>query len=523
MNARIGRWKPALAVAGTCLLLAACGSQVDPKTAASANAAINGAGGNGNGGAGGSEAPGQFVGGSGNAGNGNVGNGNTGNGNTGNGNTGNGGAGNGGGGNGGGGSGGGGNGGGGSGGGGNGGGGSGGGNGGATSHVRAASCAGFKNGPGISNSEITIANSADLSGPVEGLFKSVQAATTAYAKYFNSTSSICGRKLKVVGLDSQTSEGGDQQAAQSACSNAFAMVGSMGAFDAGGASTVSKCGIPDVRATATETSRQRTNVTFEAYSLATNLIPNSPFNWFKTHFGDAYQHAAFVYLDAGASSLNAASFIAAEEKMGFKFVYKQPISVKGGLIPYDSYAQNMASKGVKYVQYIGSASPYASQMKAAIDNQSKNNSKFKPIWVMDPTGYSTEYTGAGGMTNGTYVFDAGPLFEEANKNPQLAAYLTWLQRTSGGAPTFYGLYAWSAAALFTETALQLGGKLSRSTMLAALSKVHSWTNHNMTPPNDPAGKRTPNCLSVIEYTGGKWVRKTPYPYTCGSLVDSGVS
>jgi len=516
LNARIGRWKPALAVAGTCLLLAACGSQVPPKEFVNAQGGVgNNADNAGNGGSLPSGATSNGT--DGGAVNGNLGNGNTGNGNTGNGNAGNGGGGNGGGGSGGGGTGGG------SSNGRGGTGGGGGGGGGATSHVRAGSCAGFKNGPGISNSEITIANSADLSGPVEGLFKSVQAATTAYAKYFNSTSSICGRKLKVVGLDSQTSEGGDQQAAQSACSNAFAMVGSMGAFDAGGASTVSKCGIPDIRATATETSRQRTNVTFEAYSLATNLIPNSPFNWFKSHFGDAYKHAAFVYLDAGASSLNAASFIAAEEKMGFKFVYKQPISVKGGLIPYDSYAQKMASEGVKYVQYIGSASPYASQMKAAIDNQSKNNSKFKPIWVMDPTGYSTEYTSAGGMTNGTYVFDAGPLFEEANKNPQLAAYLTWLQRTSGGAPTFYGLYAWSAAALFTETALQLGGKLSRSTMLAALSKVHSWTNHNMTPPNDPAGKRTPNCLSVIQFTGGKWVRKTPYPYTCGSLVNSGVS
>jgi ABC-type branched-subunit amino acid transport system substrate-binding protein len=515
MNARNGRWKAALAVAGTCLLVAACGSQVDPKDF------VNGAGGNnannvGNNGslpsgASSGDANGPVnVGGNGGTGGGS-GNGGTGNGGTG-------GSGNGGGGTGGGGTGGG--------GGGNGGGGGGNGggsNGGAATHVKAGSCAGFKNGSGISSSEITIANTADLSGPVEGLFKSVQAATTAYAKYFNSTSSICGRKLKVVGLDSQTSESGDQQAAQSACNNAFAMVGSMGAFDAGGASTVSRCGIPDIRATATETTRQRTNVTFEAYSLATNLIPNSPFNWFKTHFGDAYQHAAFVYLDAGASSLNAASFIAAEEKLGFKFVYKQPISVKGGLIPYDSYAQKMASEGVKFIQYIGSASPYASQMKAAIDNQSKNNSKFKPIWVMDPTGYSTEYTRAGGMTNGTYVFDAGPLFEEANKNPQLAAYLTWLQRTSGGAPTFYGLYAWSAAALFTETAVQLGGKLSRSTMLAALSKVHNWTNHNMTPPNDPAGKRTPNCLSVIQYSGGKWVRKTPYPYTCGGLVNSGVS
>ena len=506
MIARNGRWKRAAAVAATCLLFAACGSQVPPKefvgaqgggggnasNAGGSNAAsaVAQGGANEGGSGGGAALAGTTGGGSGGGTSKNGGGGGSGGGTSKNG----------------------------------GGSGGGGGGGGVVGlPVKAASCAGFKNGPGITNSQITIANVADLSGPVEGLFKSVQAATTAYVSYFNSTSSICGRKLKLEGLDSQTSESGDQQAAQSACSNAFAMVGSMGAFDAGGASTVANCGIPDIRATATETARQRSPVTFEAYSLATNLIPTSPFAYFKKNFGDAYQHAAFVYLDAGASSLNAASFIAAEKKMGFNFVYQQPISVKGGLIPYDSYAQNMVSKGVKYVQYIGSASPYAGQMKAAIDNQTKNNPNFKPIWVMDPTGYSTEYTSAGSQTKGTYVFDAGPLLEETSKNPQLATYLGWLQRTSGGAPTFYGVYAWSAAALFVETALQLGGKLSRSTMLAALRNVHSWTNHGMTPPNDPAGKRTPNCLSVIQYSGSTWVRKTPYPYTCGSLVDSGVS
>jgi ABC-type branched-subunit amino acid transport system substrate-binding protein len=391
---------------------------------------------------------------------------------------------------------------------------------GATGGVKAGSCAGFKNGPGITNSTITIANSADLSGPVPQLFQSAQTAVTAYAAYFNSTSSICGRKLKVEGLDSGTSESGDQQASSTACGNAFAMVGSMGAFDAGGADTVMKCGIPDLRAATTETTRQRSSVTYGAYSLNTSEVPTSAFAYFKS-LGDAYKHAAFVYLNAGASSLNAKSFIAAEEKMGFKFVYTQGINVAGGLIPYDSYAQKMADAGVKYVQYIGAAAPYAQQLKAAIDK--KTSSSFKPMFVMDPTAYDTHYTSAGSSVDGTYVFIAGPLFEEANRNPELATYLQWLQRTSGGAPTFFGTYAWAAAALFTQLAVQLGGKLSRSTLLAAVRQVHNFTNNKMVPPQDVAGKHTPKCLSVIQYSGGKWVRKTPYPYTCGSFVNSGVS
>lgn len=501
------RWR-AVGVVASCILLAACGSQVPPQEFVNAQGA---AGGNGNLVAGtGTAAAG--VDGSGNgAVNGGTGTGTTGGGSAGGGSGGGGTGGGSGGGSGGGGT-----------GGGSGGGSGGGGTGGrgATSGIRAASCAGFKNGPGITNSTITIANSADLSGPVPQLFKSAQTAVTAYVAYFNSTSSICGRKLRVEGLDSGTSESGDQQASSTACGNAFAMVGSMGAFDAGGADTVARCGIPDLRAATTETARQRSPVTFGAYSLNTSEVPTSPFAYFKS-LGDGYKHAAFVYLNAGASSLNARSFIAAEEKMGYKFVYKQAINVAGGLIPYDSYAQKMADAGVKYVQYIGAAAPYAQQLKAAIDK--KTSGSFKPIFVMDPTAYDTHYTSAGSSVNGTYVFNAGPLFEEANRNPQLATYLQWLGRTSGGAPTFFGTYAWSAAALFTQLAIQLGGKLNRSTMLAAVRQMHNFTNNNMVPPQDVAGKHTPKCLSVIQYNGGKWVRKTPYPYTCGSFVNSGVS
>ena len=65
----------------------------------------------------------------------------------------------------------------------------------ATGGGKGASCDGFKNGPGITDSEIVIGNASDISGPVPGLFEAAQDATKAYVAYFNSTSDICGRKL----------------------------------------------------------------------------------------------------------------------------------------------------------------------------------------------------------------------------------------------------------------------------------------------------------------------------------------
>jgi hypothetical protein len=213
--------------------------------------------------------------------------------------------------------------------------------------------------------------------------------------------------------------------------------------------------------------------------------------------------------------LNADSAIKAESQIGFHF--KDKIAIDVTSVPnYNLYANQLKNDGVKYVQYIG-AYQYAVKLKSAFYGAGYN-----PIFVMDPTAYDAGYVATGKPVDGTYSFVPGPLFEEANKNPELSTYLTWLQRTSGGNPSFFGVYAWSAAVLFTQLAVQLGGKLSRSSLVAAMKGVHNWTANKMTPPQDPGGKHTGHCMSVVQLDNGKWVRKTPYPYTCGSVVNSGV-
>jgi ABC-type branched-subunit amino acid transport system substrate-binding protein len=512
MRRHHSRWKTAFAATACAVLAAACGSDVPPDQFLNAQGVNNGvpvAGANGSGTNGGGTGTGGGGNGSTNGGGTGTGGGGTGGG------VGTGGGGTGGGGTGGGGTGGG-HGGGGHGGGGHGGGGHGGSSGGgATQGVQPGSCSGFKNTTGITNSTITIANVSDVSGPVPGLFKAAQAAVTAYVAYFNSTSSICGRKLKVTDLDSGTSESGDQQAAQTACSNAFATVGSMGAFDGGGASTTAGCGQPDIRAASTETARWKSPTSFGAYSLAIPDVPDAQFKWFKSLGSGVASNAAFVYLNAGASSLNAQSFIAAETKMGYNF--KDKIAIDVTSVPnYNGYATQLKNDGIKYVQYIG-AYQYAVKLKSAF-----YQAQYNPVFVMDPTAYDPGYVSAGTPVNGTYSFVPGPLFEEANRNPQVQNYISWLQRTSGGAPNFFGVYAWSAASLFTQLAVQLGGKLTRSSLVSALKGVHNWTDNGMHPPQDVGGKITGPCSSIVQLENGKWIRKTKYPYTCGGLVNSGV-
>ena len=79
------------------------------------------------------------------------------------------------------------------------------------------SCDGFKNGPGITDAEITIGNASDISGPVPGPLRVRQEAVKAYVAYFNATSDICGRKLELKTYDSRTDAAADQQAYAKGC------------------------------------------------------------------------------------------------------------------------------------------------------------------------------------------------------------------------------------------------------------------------------------------------------------------
>jgi ABC-type branched-subunit amino acid transport system substrate-binding protein len=387
--------------------------------------------------------------------------------------------------------------------------------------VAAGDCAGLKNGPGITDKTITIANASDITGIAPGLFQDVQRAVQAYVAYFNAGQSICGRKLQYLPLDSRIDTVGDETAAKTACGKAFAMIGSMAAFDSGGAKAVQECGIPDLRSATLTPARLKSNVTFAANSLAVNLIPSVVPNYYKQKYPEASQQAAFLYLNAGSSAANAVNEIAAWKKSGFKFVYSQGIDPLDA--DYTPYVLQLKKHKVKYVQFIGTYGT-AAKLAAAMRYQ-----QFKPdVYVLDPAGYDYKYPRlAPAATEGTEIFINSALFEEGKSNEEMRRYTGWLNKVSPGAyPTYFGLFAWAAARLFTEQAIQLGGKLDRASLLASLKGVNNWTGHGLFAPQNVGKRQTANCSSFIKLVNGTWVRQSPTTagqFTCGPLVNSGIA
>ncbi len=380
--------------------------------------------------------------------------------------------------------------------------------------TRAASCAGFKNGPGITDKVIKIGNSSDISGPVPGLFRAPQTATRAYVAYFNRTSSICGRKLELITLDSRTDAGADQQSTQKLCEQVFAAVGSLSAFDSGGAQTAQGCGLPDVRATATTAQRNRCTTCFGAQATGANEYSNGIPDFFVKNYPEASQKAAFLYLNAGASAENGKTQIAVETKRGMKFLYTSPIDVAD--FNYGPYVQQMKSKGVEYVQFIGG---YQQAVRLA---QAMQSGDFKPqVRHFDQTTDDPGYLKSGGsavegnITSLTYK----PLYES---QPELNLYKQWLQQVAPGeSPNAFGMYGWSASKLFVEQALALGGKLTRASLVASLTKVKGWTGGGMHGPMDVGGKHTADCVRFQVVKNGKFVSIGGTRFLCTGITKIG--
>lgn len=383
----------------------------------------------------------------------------------------------------------------------------------ATGGTKAGSCDGFENQTGITDDKIVIANAADISGPVPGLFESAQQAVKAYVAYFNATSDICGRKLELLELDSRTDAGADQQAYARACESAFAAIGSMSAFDSGGAATAAKCGLPDLRSANVSNERQSCASCFGVQSANPGTFQNAVPDHIIKNYPKAANNAAYVWINAGVGPLNAQNQARAMERRGMRFVYKRGIDVSE--FNYRPYVQAMQDEGVEYVQFLG-AYQQAERLAKAMQEQG-----FKPeVFVLDPTGYDPRYVQSGGAAvEGTRIFINIAMFEEARSNPEMALYQQWLQQVKPGAtPTFFGVFSWSAARLFVEQATALGGRLSRQTLVDSVRRVDNWTSNNLHSPQHVGSKETGDCWRWIRLEKGRWVPEGSTKYTCAGVT-----
>lgn len=380
----------------------------------------------------------------------------------------------------------------------------------ATGTVRAGTCAGLKNQTGITDKEIVLGNVSDISGPVPGLFAAARDGARAYVAYFNATSNLCGRKLRLLEYDSRTDAGGDQVGYTKACSETFAAVGSVSILDSGGAGTAQGCGIPDLRAVSLSNERVRCSVCFPAQSARTGFIGEGPYVQMRKENPAASQNSAFLYLNTGGSPVLAKGYAEVAKQAGWNIKMVQGIDTTE--FNYSPYVQRFKSLGIKYVHFV-SATPQAARLAKAMESAG-----FKPdIYQLSQTQYTNEFVStAGSAGNNSLISLPHGLF--TNPNAEMKLYLTWLQQVQPGAdPSSFGVFAWSAMRLFIENATELGGKLTRSALLGEVKKERRWTANDIHLVMDVGGKNTYSCAYLTRLSGGVW-RQAPKTQVCGKVI-----
>lgn len=359
---------------------------------------------------------------------------------------------------------------------------------------------------GVTANQLTVATIANVTGVQPGLFKSAHQAMQALSAKVNGEGGVCGRGLNPLLLDDKTDSTGNRAAVREACNKSLALVGSMSAFDDGGADAVDDCGIPDITAITTNPDRANAKNVYAVYPNRADAFVQTGKYIEQTNPG-VTDGAALLYLNAGVTRVNGQQRRKAlEEIWGTEFVYEQAVQVVEA--NYTSYVLAMKNHEPP-VEYVTMVSDYQSivRLVKAMEQQDW----YPKVMDWDSVIYSPGFLDLhDGAADGSLFFVNTALFEEKASNPEMQEYETWLARVAPGAkPDYFGLYAWSAGQLFVKLAREIGPKLTRKALFEKLRETRSWNGNGLHVAHDVGGKRSSGCFLYGVVQGHAFKRKHP--------------
>lgn len=360
---------------------------------------------------------------------------------------------------------------------------------------------------GITADTIVVSNVSDISGAVPGLFEDAQLAAKAYVAYFTAKEgTIYGRKLKLLALDSRLDSGANRSASIEACEKSFASVGSVSAFDMGGAPVIRDCGIPDIRGLSTTAQMKQVPNAYPINAAGTGGVRSTgAFGWAADKFPEAVKKAAYIYIDGEVTRQQVEEDAEATTAVhGFNWIAKPAIGITE--TNYAPVVRQLKDAGAEYVTFTG-----AYQQAAGLAKEMKAQSYAPQVWQPTVTAYSPDYIAqAGAGAEGTFVAVTASLNEERDGNPELTTYAQWLNQVAPGAtPTGIGQFAWAAVALFVEQMKAIGPKPTRKALLAKIPGIHSYTGNGLFPGQDVGGRKLGSCTKIVQVRSGKFVRVEP--------------
>jgi ABC-type branched-subunit amino acid transport system substrate-binding protein len=369
---------------------------------------------------------------------------------------------------------------------------------------------------GVTSSTINVAEIADVSGPVPGLFQGAQFGIQAWEAYVNATGGIDGRKVSVTLKDSALSCPTYQSSLASAQSSTFASVGSYAIFDSCGKSVLTAHpGYPDIQGA----------VLTPAMNALPNVftpVPSPPgfattgYQYVKDKFPADIVHTAALYGAAVTQDYDEQSNAA--KSLGYKYVYVRGLG--NTETNFTSDVLRMKSDGIKIVDMQDCDAIEVADFLQEAQQQGLHIDALFSAAAYDPN-FFTEL----GKADATPLVMALPvaLYLGGDSSvPTVANFIKYFDQTHPGSkPNLFAVEAFVAGLLFEQAMKAAGPNPSRAALLTQLGKVTTFDAGGLIGPTNPGGKVPGVCAVIAGVANGAYIRVKPATsgFTCdGTFV-----
>ena len=225
---------------------------------------------------------------------------------------------------------------------------------------------------------------------------------------------------------------------------------------------------------------------------------------YRYPFEQGARRVAMAYLAVDQSRAEANLQRRLMEAAGLEIVDVQELPLS--TLSFDSTARRVASSGADYLFFIGDAHANVSMAQSMADTGYEL--RFAEYFTFT---YGTDFIeAAGAASEGAVTWLRTLPNEDAAGNPEVAAFLEWMDQTdSGGVRDQFAADSWTGAKAFFDALEALPGPITREALVAQLQSTETYDAGGMLGPIRLGAERTNGCFVGMRVESGQWRRMAP--------------
>jgi ABC-type branched-subunit amino acid transport system substrate-binding protein len=350
---------------------------------------------------------------------------------------------------------------------------------------------------GVTDTEIHVGSVTDKGSEVRPeLNREMYDAAVAFAKWCNEKGGILGRKLVIDDRDAKLFE--YPQRIADSCGTDLALVGGGAVLDDDNEGARVACGLPNIAGYVVSPKAR-------AATLQVQPIPNPVYKGFV----GAYK--SLDTLTNGGMKAYGVMTAPLPSTIVVRDALVEGVGLSGGNVVYnaqynvlcetnwDPFVQDMKSKGVKVLEFVGEPDCFTSLQK-----QMDVTGYYPDVSIQSTNFYERKFAAEGGKTaKNTYVRMGFTPFEMASNNKATQDYLDLMkQYNPSGKVAVLGAQATSAYLLFAKAATECGSSLTRTCLIEKAKTVTKWSGGGLHAPTDPSTNTPSPCFALIKVGDG---------------------